>query len=132
MGPAWALDFRSVAEPAILYDAPATKANRLYVIARHTPVEVVVSLDAWCKVRDIKGDLAWIESRLLSSRRTVQVKTDRAQVRAQPEEKSSLVFEADRDVALEVVEPSPAPGWAKVQHRDGATGFVRLSQVWGL
>ena len=25
-----------------------------------------------------------------------------------------------------------ALGWAKVRHRDGATGFVRATQVWGL
>ena len=25
-----------------------------------------------------------------------------------------------------------APGWAKVRHRDGVTGFVRATQVWGL
>ncbi len=25
-----------------------------------------------------------------------------------------------------------SPGWAKVRHRDGATGYMRSTQVWGL
>ena len=31
------------------------------------------------------------------------------------------------------VESAPAtPGWIRVRHRDGASGFVRVSQVWGV
>ena len=81
--PVAALDYRSVAEPALLYDAPSQQGKPLYAIARGTPVEVVVALDTWVKVRDPKGDLTWIERRLLSEKRTVMVKADRAQVRAQ-------------------------------------------------
>ena len=61
----------------------------LFAIARGTPVEVVVALDAWVKVRDAKGDLAWIEKRLLSEKRTVMVKADRAQVRVQPDDNAA-------------------------------------------
>jgi SH3-like domain-containing protein len=129
--PAWALDYLSVAEPAAMFDAPSQKARALFAIAAGTPVEAVVTLDAWVKVRDPKGDLAWIEKRFVSQKRTVMVKVDRAQVYAQADEKSPLVFEAARDVVLEFVEPGPM-GWAKVRHRDGQGGFVKASQVWGL
>ena len=30
------------------------------------------------------------------------------------------------------VADKPADGWVKVRHRDGASGFVRINQVWGL
>lgn len=129
--PAWALEFRSVADAAILYDAPSRQAKRLYVVARHTPVEVVVSVEGWSKVRDAAGDIAWIEKRLLSEQRTLIVTAARGDIRTQPEEKASLAFESDRDVVLELIEAGP-PGWAKVRHRDGQTGFVRVNQVWGL
>lgn len=128
---AQALDYRSVAEAALLYDAPSQKAQPLYAIARGTPVEAVVALDAWIKVRDQKGDLAWIEKRLLSERRTVVIRVDRAQVRAQADEKASLVFEADKDVLLDLIE-TDAAGWVKVRHRDGQQGYVKAAQVWGL
>lgn len=47
--------------PAILYDAPSQRGVKLFVIHRDTPVEVVVSLEGWVKVRDAEGSLAWIE-----------------------------------------------------------------------
>jgi SH3-like domain-containing protein len=125
-----ALDYRSVSEVAVLYDAPSQKAKPLFVIVPGTPVEVIVSLDAWVKVRDIKGDLAWIERRQLADKRTVQVRGG-AQIRAEANDEAKLVFEAEADVVLELVESAPA-GWAGVRHRDGAQGFVKTTQVWGM
>lgn len=44
--PPGALEFCSVAEPAVLYDGPSQKATPLFVMVRQTPVEVVVTLEA--------------------------------------------------------------------------------------
>lgn len=133
-GAACALDYRAVAEAAALYDAPSQKAKPLHVIAAGTPVEVVVSLDAWVKVRDMRGDLAWIERRLLTEQRMLQVRGERAQVRAAAADEAKLVFEAEADVLLELLEPAipGAPGWIGVRHRGGQQGFVKAGQVWGL
>ena len=128
--PAWAFDYLSVAEPAAMYDAPSQKAQALFAVAAGTPVEAIVSLDAWIKVRDAKGDLAWIEKRNLSQKRTVIVTVERAEIRLQADEKSSLVFAAEKDVVLEWLEPGPL-GWVRVKHRDGQSGFVKAAQVWG-
>jgi SH3-like domain-containing protein len=129
--PALALEYRSVAAPSILYDAPSDQSKKLWVIARHTPVEVVVSLDKWVKVRDMGGGLSWIERSRLAEQRTVQVSAPRATVRQAAEESAPIVFEANRDVVLELAEP-PAGGWVKVRHRDGSTGYLRVVEVWGL
>lgn len=126
-----ALDYRSVKEAAVLFDAPSQKAKPLFVIAPGTPVEVVVSLDAWVKVRDPKGDLTWIERRQLADQRTLQVRDGGAQVRSEPNDNARLAFEAEADVVLEFLDPGP-PGWAKVRHRDGLQGFVKAAQVWGI
>ena len=130
-GAANALDYRSVSEAAVLYDAPSQKAKPLFVIAPGTPVEVIVSLDAWVKVRDLKGDLAWIERGQLPDKRTVQVRTEGAQIRAEANDAAKLAFEAEADVLLDFLETGPA-GWVKVRHRDGPQGFVKATQVWGL
>jgi SH3-like domain-containing protein len=129
--PALALDYRSVTEAAPVYDAPSAKAKPLFVVLPGTPVELVVSLDGWSKVRDSKGDLTWIEKKHLSEKRTVMVRFDRAQVRAAADDKAALAFEAERDVVLELLEAVPG-GWIKVKHRDGQTGFLKAPQVWGL
>ena len=129
--PALALDYRTVFEPAPVYDAPSAKAKPLFVMLAGTPVELVVSLEGWSKVRDSRGDLAWIEKKQLAEKRNVIVRAERAQVRGAAEEKATLVFEAERDVVLELVETVPG-GWARVRHRDGQSGFLKAPQVWGL
>ena len=47
-----AADFRSIADPGtVLYDAPSIRAQKLYVVSQLYPVEVVVNIDNWAKVR---------------------------------------------------------------------------------
>jgi SH3-like domain-containing protein len=128
--PASAIDYRTVDAATVLYDAPSQRGSKLFVIRRDTPVEVVVSLEGWSKVRDADGGLAWIEKRYLAERRSVIVTADRAEVRQKAEEGSPLVFEAEKNVALDYLESVPG-GWIKVRHRDGASGYVRVNQIWG-
>ncbi|HMV16544.1 MAG TPA: SH3 domain-containing protein [Zoogloea sp.] len=129
--PASASDFRSLAEPAILYDAPSKQGKPLFVIQRYTPVEMVVSVDRWVKVREPAGSLLWLERRQLSEKRTLIVTAARAEIRQKPDGNAPLAFEAAKDLVLELAD-APADGWVKVRHRDGSTGFIRMTQVWGL
>jgi SH3-like domain-containing protein len=130
-GPLLAIEYRTVDAAAVLYDAPSQRGSRLFVIRRGTPVELVVNLEGWCKVRDADGGLAWIEARYLARRRTVIVTAVRAQIRQSAEESAPVAFEAEKNVSLVYLEAAPG-GWAKVRHRDGQAGFVHASQVWGL
>lgn len=130
-GAAHALDYASVATPsAILYDAPSSRAVKQYVISRYTPLEVVVTLDDWVKVRDQTGALAWVEKKALSNTRYVAVTVALADVRQAPDAKAALVFQARRLVALQRLEDT-STGWLKVRHQDGATGYIRIADVWG-
>ena len=130
--PVLAIDYRSVDVPAaILYDSPSLKGKKLYLIKAQTPVEVVVRLEGWFKVRDAEGTLAWLEAKQLSERRTLVVTAARAEIRQADKAEAAVLAELDKWVAVEFIEPA-APGWAKVRHRDGVTGFVRATQVWGL
>jgi SH3-like domain-containing protein len=129
--PAAAIEYRTVEAATVLYDAPSQRGSKLFVIRRLTPVEVVVALDGWSKVRDAEGSLAWIEKRFLSDKRTVVVTAERAEVRLKADESSPLVFEAEKSVSLEYLESAPG-GWIKVRHIDGQSGFVRGNQIWGL
>ena len=131
-GCACAAEFRSVGErAAVLFDAPSARADRLFVASRLYPFEVLVKLDQWTKVRDANGEVAWIENRALGDRQTVMVTVPLADVRAGPNAAATLVFEAYKQVLLEVLEP-PADGWVKVRHRDGQAGYIRVSHVWGV
>ena len=128
---AQAADFKSVgAAPAIMYDAPSERGRKVFVAPRGMPVEVVLTYGDWSKVRDVAGDLSWIESKMLVPKRSLIVSVANAKVRASAEDAAALVFTADKGVLLDLIEPAAA-GWLKVKHRDGQIGFVKSADVWG-
>lgn len=126
------LEFRAVgASPVVMYDAPSAKGGKLYVAPRGMPVEVVFTSGAWSKVRDMSGEMSWVESKDLIARRNLVVRAANAKIRASADEAAALVFSADKHVLLEMAEPASG-GWVKVKHRDGQLGFVKVGEVWGL
>ena len=128
---AQALEFRSVGAPAaVLYDAPSTKGRKLILLNRGYPVEILVTLGAWLKVRDAAGDLAWVEAKNLSIERMVMVKVARAEVRKAPDDSAPVLFDAQQDLLLELTDT--LDNWAHVKHRDGTAGYVHITALWGL
>ena len=124
------MEYRAVAEnAAILYDGPTAKSSKLFVVNKGYPLEVVVTVEGWVKVRDANGAFSWIEAKQLTDKRTVMVKVLLADVRAKPDEAAPVAFQAQQNVLLDVVGISG--GWVQVRHRDGGTGYVRAQQVWG-
>ena len=103
-----------------------------------TPLEVIVPLEGWVKVRDAGGTIGWVEKRALGDRHTLVVRAPVAEIRANPDEAAPVVFRAEQNVLLDLAEPAASaattamPGWVGVRHRDGQTGYVRISQVFGL
>jgi SH3-like domain-containing protein len=128
-------EFHSTSETAILYDGPSIKAKPLFVLGRDVPVEVIVAVEGWYKIRDATGTVAWMERKSAGDRRTVVVRAPVADVLAAPDASAAVVFKAEQNVLLELADASyvtSTPGWAKVRHRDGQIGYVRIAQVWGL
>lgn len=128
---ALALEFRSVVlAKAITYDAPSKEASKLYILGGGYPVEVIVNLGDWIKVRDNQGGLSWVESKSLSAKRTVLVlaKTD---IKIAEDAASALVATVEKDVVLELLAGGANNNWVKVKHRDGVTGFVQVDKLWG-
>lgn len=136
--------------PTILYDAPSQRAERQFVVSRQYPLEVLVRLEQWTKVRDMAGDVGWIENKALGNRRFVAVTADSAEVRSAALDTAGVVFSAQKHVLLELLDVAATPvaatgaaqatppplstipvGWARVAHRDGQSGFIRVSQIWG-
>jgi SH3-like domain-containing protein len=129
---ALALDFRSVVVPkAVLYDAPSSAAKKVLLLSQNYPVEVVVNLGDWLKVRDAQGSLNWVEAKQLSNKHTVIVTANKAQVRLAADASSALVATVEKDVLLEVADVKLNNGWLKVKHRDGVTGYILISSTWG-
>ena len=72
---AGAADFRSTRNPAtVLYDAPSAHAKPLFVYGRDVPVESLVSVEGWTKIRDASGTIGWMQNPSLSDKRMLVVR----------------------------------------------------------
>jgi SH3 domain protein len=138
-GIAQAADFKVTSDaPTIAYDAPSAKARAQFLFGRDVPLEVIVQVEGWTKVRDVGGTIGWIANASLADRRMLVVRTPTAEIRASPDDAAPILFRAEQNVLLELAESATSsantstPGWVKVRHRDGQTGFVRIAQVFGL
>ena len=69
----------------------------------------------------VDGDTFWMNG----------VKVRLADVRQAAADSAPLAFQAEQNVLLDLVELTDS-GWARVAHRDGQGGYIRINQVWGL
>ena len=126
-------EFRSViSAKTILYEAPSAITKRVYLVGEGYPLEIIVNLGDWLKVRDPYGTLSWAESKNLQSKRTVIVKVDKANIYKEPESKSALVATIEKDVIIELSDPLITNGWIKVRYQQDLDGYIQTSQVWGI
>jgi SH3-like domain-containing protein len=135
VGGAWAAEFHATSDVAVMYDAPSAKARPLFVLGRDVPLELIVSVEGWMKVRDAGGTIAWVDRKAIGDKRMLMVRAPVAEVLANPVDSAPVVFKAEQNVLLEIADTAHAsttPGWVKVRHRDGQVGYVRIAQVWGV
>jgi SH3-like domain-containing protein len=128
---AGAAEFRQTLEAAtVSYEGPSTRATKQFIYSRGTPVEVVVQIEGWSKVRDALGALTWVERRALGERTQVQV-TAATDVVANADGTGNVLYRAEPGLLLTLVAP-PTGRFVQVRHRDGVTGFIRADVVFGL
>jgi len=53
-------------------------------------------------------------------------------IKASENVESKILATIQKDVVLELLSPAIRKGWVNVKHRDGITGYVQSSAVWGL
>ena len=129
--PATALEYRNTGRPALLYDSPSTAAGKVAIAGSGLPLEIIVTTDAWVKVRDHSGRLAWLEKSALGDTRNVMVKAAATAVHEQPRADADVAFHAERGVLLEATGEADLYGWLPVRHVDGLAGWLPSHAVWG-
>lgn len=128
---AFAFDYRGLSDNVVVYDAGSKESTPLFILLRGTPVEVIVTLDRWAKIREAGGGIGWVERGALTDRKQVIVTVPQAEIRQSSDPSSPVVFMVAKDVLLDVVD-TPVSGWVKVRHRDGQTGFISMRSIWGI
>lgn len=128
---AQAADFRSIAvAKTVSYDAPSQEAKKILIFSQGYPLEVIVNLGDWLKVRDAAGTLTWVEAKQTAQKRMV-IATASTPVRQADNANAALVATLEKDVAVELVADNKN-GWVKIKHAGGISGYVQSSQLWGM
>ena len=126
-----ALEFFSIKDNAvIMYDAPSLKADKLYVASRHLPVEAVVKVEGWVKVRDSGGSLAWVEEKAVKRQTLCNCYRTAGGSLSGRKYKFAIGIPGAAKCVMELLEPA-ANGWVKVRHRDGQIGYIRTTSGLG-
>ncbi len=127
---AQAADFRAVSvAKAVSYDAPSLEAKKMLIFGQDYPLEVIVNLGEWLKVRDAAGTLSWVEAKQTVQKRMV-IATANTAVRQADNADAALMATLEKDVAVELVADNKN-GWVKIKHAGGISGYVQSSQLWG-
>jgi SH3 domain protein len=127
-------DFISVkVKQAVLFEGPSKTTEKMYIVTEGYPLEVLVSLKDWKKVKDHNGKISWIESKNIHNERTVLITKDDAVIFNQANERSHKLANVDKFVVLKLNSPILIGNWAQVKTQiEGLIGFINSAEVWGL
>ena len=127
-------DFISVnAKQAILFAGPSKTTEKMFIVTEGYPLEVLVSLKDWKKIKDHNGKISWIESKYTHNERTVLILKDDAIIFNQANENSHKLANVDKFVVLKLNSAMLVGNWAQVKTQiEGLIGFINSKEVWGL
>jgi len=127
-------DFMSVnADQAFLHEAPSDSTKKSFIVTRGYPLEVIVSLKEWKKVKDHEGLINWIKTSDLSSKRSVlNLKGDNP-IYLEPSSVSPILAKVNENVTLEILDEKKIDDWVKVYSKVGdIEGFIKATDLWGI
>lgn len=121
------------ADQAFLHEAPSDSTKKSFIVTRGYPLEVIVSLKEWKKVKDHEGLINWIKTSDLSSKRTVlNLKGDNS-IYLEPSSKSPMLAKVNENVTLELLDAKKIDDWVKVYSKVAdIEGFIKATDLWGI
>jgi SH3-like domain-containing protein len=122
-------EYASVSKDGVnIRSGPDTNAEIYWEVFKDFPLKVLQRKNQWAQVEDFEGDTGWIYSPLLSDKKTVIIKTKKANIRVGPGENYEIVASALYGV---VFNPGKTDGdWVQINHADGTKGWIHKSLIW--
>jgi SH3 domain protein len=128
-----AAEFMSVSsKQATLHEAPSDSTRKIFIATEGYPVDVLVSLKEWKKIKDHEGKISWIKAENLSKNRTVLANSDETFFYQQPDISSPILAKVSKNVVLDLIDNSAPEGWIKVYSKAAnLEGYVESKSFWG-
>ena len=124
-----AAEYASVKKDGVnIRSGPDTKYNVVWQVFESFPLEVVKREGKWANVVDFEGDKGWIYETLISSKKTVIVNVDTANMRAGASTDDALVATVKKGVVFDVLEIKG--DWMKLRYKNEITGWMHNSLIW--
>jgi SH3-like domain-containing protein len=125
----FAAEYVSVKKDGVnIRSGPSTKSNVIWQVFESFPLKVLKREGKWASVVDFEGDKGWIYESLITSKKTVIVNVETANMRSGSSTNDSIIATVKKGVVFEVLEMNGA--WMKVRHKDEITGWMHNSLLW--
>lgn len=122
-------EYVSVKKDAVnIRSGPSTKSRVIWQVFKGFPLQVMKKEGKWAAIVDFEGDKGWIYETLITSKKSVIVKVETANMRSGPTTKDTIVATVKKGV---VFEPHEMKGdWIKISYKDELTGWMHKSLLW--
>ena len=107
---------------------PSTNDNVIWQVFESFPLEVLKRDGKWVHVEDFEGDKGWIYETLISSKKTVIVNVDTANMRSGSSTDNPVVATVKKGVVFDALEMKG--DWIKVRYKNEITGWIHNSLLW--
>jgi SH3-like domain-containing protein len=124
-----AAEYVSVKKDGVnMRSGPNTQSKVIWQVFESFPLKVIKREGKWAYVVDFEGDKGWIYETLISSKKTVIVNVETANMRSGSSTNDSIIATVKKGVVFEVLEMKG--GWMKVSYKNEITGWMHNSLLW--
>lgn len=124
-----AAEYVSVKKDAVnIRSGPSTKNKVVWQVFENFPLQVIKREGKWANVVDFEGDKGWIYETLVSSRKSVIVNVETANMRSGPSTEDNVIATVKKGVVFEPLEMNG--DWMKVRYKNEITGWMHNSLLW--
>src|SRR6056300_1912451 len=120
-------------DQSFLHEAPSDSTKETFIVTKGYPLEVIVSLKEWNKVKDHEGLINWIKTSDLSSKRTVLNLKNNNSIYLEPSSSSPVLARVNENVSLELLDIKKIDDWIQVYSKVGdIEGYIKAADLWGI
>ena len=132
--PASSAEFIAVkSKKTILYQGPSDTTSKEFIVTESYPLQVLVKLKDWVKVKDHVGRMSWVKVQDTSIERTIMTLKPNVIVFYKASFSSVKLADVGQNVALKLLSTVQTDGWIEVKTlTQNIEGFIRAQDVWGI
>lgn len=122
-------EYGSVKNDAVnIRSGPSTKSTVIWQVFEGFPLQVIKREGKWANVVDFEGDEGWIYNTLITSKKSVIVTAETANMRSGPSTGDTVIATVKKGVVFEPLEMKG--NWIKVSYKNEISGWMHNSLLW--